>query len=515
MRLIGYGRCDPMEGEKAVNEVRYISDILGLRGLKLHPRSEGWVDSIKTEKAINVLIEAAKQSLPVLFDTRGKKTIMDIGQLIKSTRQVIKSKQSNLLKHFKCIIAHFAQGNIGDYEVYNTIVQPNTYGDLSMLHGEGTSNFLESFREWFISNQKESVDNRTWSQYLLYASDYPYFGDAHAEKLLIYIINKRFFDTGGTINDVRNILGLNQLKILPEYSLPQYNMEVGILPSTIVSNPNFPQNNRSAVDISIEALAKMIVDNKMDIKRLCPHLTKLRDSFNDDILLSTSNIQKKEINLLYEMGESVQQKIDGTAQLYSQYYFFNTYTSNVNDLIAKYTQNGGNISSNLLLKEFDFNVALLFLFGYDFSIFPTIDRLYSDLKLNLNKTFAYYIYPSKENHNENELKIINHTLKQFLMSAPNNLTLLNIDFIPYLGKPTIIFGDGTSEEINVFHTKIANVMGNSVNVLTDNNLFQGGKSLENLRDLFPSDKIKIYNVILSYEFINNFNIFKKLLQTII
>ena len=82
MKLIGYGRCDPMEGEKAVNEVRYMREVLGLRGLKLHPRSEGWIDNIYSEPAINVLIEATKYSMPVIFDTRGKGSILKIGRLM-------------------------------------------------------------------------------------------------------------------------------------------------------------------------------------------------------------------------------------------------------------------------------------------------------------------------------------------------------------------------------------------------------------------------------------------------
>ena len=61
-----------------------------------------------------------------------------------------------------------------------------------MLHGEGAGNFFEDFRKWFISNKKENVDNRKWSEYLLFGTDYPYFGDVHAQKLLIYIITKMF-----------------------------------------------------------------------------------------------------------------------------------------------------------------------------------------------------------------------------------------------------------------------------------------------------------------------------------
>jgi hypothetical protein len=299
MKLIGYGRCDPMEGQKAVNEVKYMREVLGLRGLKLHPRSEGWIDNIYSQEAINVLIEAAKYSMPAIFDTRGKVSIIKIGELITATRDIIKSKYPQLLPHFKAIIAHFAQGNIGDYDVYNTIVQPNTYGDLSMLHGEGAGNFFMDFRKWFKDNNKIHVDGRDWSEYILFASDFPYFGDVHAEKLMIYIINKQFFDTGGTIKDTRNILGLNQLRLLPEYNMPQIFKNGRLLPSIMVSSPTSNQNNNSAYKITIETLAKLIIENRIDIKKFCVQFQEGWEKFNEDVLLNTIKSSTKEEIPLY------------------------------------------------------------------------------------------------------------------------------------------------------------------------------------------------------------------------
>ncbi len=283
MKLIGYARCDPMEGEKAVNEVGYARQELGLRGLKLHPRSERWIDDIKSGKPLKVLVEAAKHSLPVNFDTRGRGSILDIAELIKSTRSVLSQQNPALIPHFKVIIAHFAQGNIGDYEVYNALVQPNTYGDLSMLHGEGAGNFFEDFRKWFKSQNKKRVDNRDWSEYLLYASDYPYFGDIHAQKLIKYIINKQFFDTGGTITDVRNIMGLNQLKLLPEYSLPQKKNSGSPLPSVLLSNASNQEVN--PYEVAIKAIAELLVNNKIDIRRFCLQFKDSWDEISEDVLL--------------------------------------------------------------------------------------------------------------------------------------------------------------------------------------------------------------------------------------
>ncbi|MHA1933084.1 MAG: hypothetical protein ACW96X_11110, partial [Promethearchaeota archaeon] len=244
--------------------------------------------------ATQVLIEAASFSMPVIFDTRGRGSILQIGQLIESTRNVLKSKYPDLLPHFKVIIAHFAQGNIDDHDVYNAIVQPNTYGDLSMLHGAGAGNFFESFRKWFKSNNKERVDNRTWSEYLLYASDYPYFGDVHAQKLLKYVINKQFFDTGGTVRDVKNIIGLNQLRLLPEYSLPQHQKNLKNPPSLTVSNPLFKQNNQSTYDTALNSIAQLIVENKIDIKKSCLQFKDAWTTFQDDVLLTIISNKSKE-----------------------------------------------------------------------------------------------------------------------------------------------------------------------------------------------------------------------------
>ena len=304
LKLIGYARCDPMEGSKAIKEVGYARNVLGLRGLKLHPRSERWIDDINSGNPLNVLIEAAKYSMPVIFDTRGRGSIIDIGNLVKSTRTYLSQKNPSLLPHLKIIVAHFAQGNIGDHDVYNAIVQPNVYGDLSMLHGEGAANFFEDFRSWFKNNNKYSVDNRDWSEYLLFASDYPYFGDIHAQKLMKYIINKRFFDSGGTISDTRNILGLNQLKILPEYNLSITQAQPKNYASTIVSQAS-PE--LSSYEIGLKVLAKLIVENKIDIKKICIKFSDTWENFNN-ILLDLMNLETKK-EMLVSFVELIKDKI--------------------------------------------------------------------------------------------------------------------------------------------------------------------------------------------------------------
>ena len=223
-------------------------------------------------------------------------------------------------------------------------------------------------------------------------------------------------------------------------------------------------------------------------------------------------------DLIYEMVNETKIKFD-PVPVFSQYYIFNLFFSNINEDINNFSIIGGNISNNVLLKDFNFGVIFLSLFNYNFSIFPLIDRVYTDLKFNNNKTIAYYLYPSRNNLNGSELKVINNTLNQFglisnFTSRANNILILNLDFIPYLGKPTIIISS-KQETAEKFISKISKTLGNSVNIKRDHSLFKGGKTEEYLKQIFSSDKCEIVNLILSYEFINNYEIFKAFVSSLI
>jgi len=234
-------------------------------------------------------------------------------------------------------------------------------------------------------------------------------------------------------------------------------------------------------------------------------LRKLKDKIAEDLF-----------DEIYKMVDEIRTKFEPVL-VFSQYYLFNILATNINESIKNFSLNGGNISSNILMKDVNFSVILLSLFSYDFTIFPIIDRVYSDLKFNLQKSIGYYIYPSKENHNESELITINNTLSQFISSNlannPNNVLIFNLDFIPYLGKPTIITAL-ESQLFEDFHSKIKKTLGDAVNIINDDSLFKGGKVLDNLNQIISSNNCKITNLVLSYEFINDYNIFKKFLLSL-
>jgi predicted TIM-barrel fold metal-dependent hydrolase len=310
LRMIGYMRCDPQQGQKALDEIDYWARSGVIRGLKLHPRSEGWVDNITSSNAVRVLMKAAEYGFPVIFDTRGKQSILDIGSLIRNTRQALSQQNPALLSQFKVIIAHFAQGNVDDEEVYNTITQPNTWGDLSMLHGQGVGQFFTSFRNYCAQHRIHEQTGRAWSEHLLFATDYPYFGDMHAKELLQAVLSQEFFDSGGTVEDMGNIIGLNQLRLLPEYQI-QMQSELATPPiSCIIQNtallptdfPKKPANPLSVDQLMYQILAGLLDDGKADINKIMFQFAGDWHHYEQEfcLVLSSKVSPDKRIPLIYQ-----------------------------------------------------------------------------------------------------------------------------------------------------------------------------------------------------------------------
>ncbi|MHA1756499.1 MAG: hypothetical protein ACTSVV_07000 [Promethearchaeota archaeon] len=278
----------------------------------------------------------------------------------------------------------------------------------------------------------------------------------------------------------------------------------------------------------------LINSTKFDLKKdnyLNPYYEMLKDALyclaevskpgsSENIILSLQDNELKEklaldlFNTLYEMVDEVRTKVVPTLVV-NQFYTLNTYISNINKNILDFSAIGGNVSSNLLSGDFNFGIMIISLFGYkNFGIFPTLDRIYMDFSFSGAKPFGYYIFPSNNAHDEIEIEIITETLKQFFRGFSGikmPLIIFNTDFIPYLGKPTVII---SSDEVveKKLETLISGKMANNVDVLIDNDFFEGGKSNKMLKEIFPLDKCKVVNLILSYEFLNNYNEFKNLIE---
>lgn len=226
-------------------------------------------------------------------------------------------------------------------------------------------------------------------------------------------------------------------------------------------------------------------------------------------------LTKDLFDAIYVIVDEIQTKVEATP-VFSQYFFLNTYVSQINHDITNFSLNGGNVSNNILSNDYNFKIALLSLFGFDFSVFPIIDRIYNDLRYSIKKSFAYYIFPSRENYTEKELKTLINSLRQFfsnLNNAPGQTIVFNLDFIPYLGKPTVILSS-EKDSNDLVYSKIKKI-GETVNIIIDDSIFKGGKISEELLNIFPTNKTKLVNLILSYEFINDYNLFKNFIQSLL
>ena len=49
----------------------------------------------------------------------------------------------------------------------------------------------------------------------------------------------------------------------------------------------------------------------------------------------------------------------------------------------------------------------------------------------------------------------------------------------------------------------------------DDSFFAGGASLENLKGIFPQNKCKVLNMVLSYEFINNYDFLRAVINSLL
>jgi hypothetical protein len=216
---------------------------------------------------------------------------------------------------------------------------------------------------------------------------------------------------------------------------------------------------------------------------------------------------------IYMMVDEIKTKIEPSI-IFSQYYTLNVLISQLSKEIKDFSFIGGNVSNNVLMNDYDFSIAFISLFSLDFSIFPFMDRVYTDLKTNSRKSFAFYVYPSISNHDEEELQIMQSTLTRFFpVTKMNNPSIVfNLDFIPYLGIPTIILSSQNSQLIS---SKIQNKLADRVKLIVDDDLFEGGQAKEFLKRVFNSNNVAVINLILSYEFINDYNILKAFIEALI
>ncbi|MGQ4911127.1 MAG: amidohydrolase family protein [Candidatus Thorarchaeota archaeon] len=202
-RLIGYGRVNPLDGDSgdgaiAVRELERCVTTLGLRGLKLHPLAQLFLDSIDGPETWNVVKRAGELEIPVIFDTRNIRTVERIHSLVDSMRN--DPDCGNAIKGLRVIIAHCGMSP-SDPRLFDALKDPIIYTETSTLHDLDVPALFETALE-----RLHHMGDR-WSNKILFGTDFSFLS-VQAADVILYLLSRDF---GGTLADVQKILGGNSL----------------------------------------------------------------------------------------------------------------------------------------------------------------------------------------------------------------------------------------------------------------------------------------------------------------
>jgi predicted TIM-barrel fold metal-dependent hydrolase len=204
-RLIGFSRVDPLDGNisknLAVKELERSVKSLGLRGLKLHPLAQLFLDSIEGELTRNVVKRAGELEIPVIFDTRNITTVVRIRNLVDSIRN---DPECGLaMKGLRVILAHCGMSP-GDPKLFDALRDPAIFAETSTLHDQDVPVLFES------SIERLGRLDHPWSEKILFGTDYSFLS-VQAADIILYLLSRKF---SGSLADIQRILGGNALMLV-------------------------------------------------------------------------------------------------------------------------------------------------------------------------------------------------------------------------------------------------------------------------------------------------------------
>ena len=204
-RLIGFARVNPLDGAAkknvAVSELERSVLSLGLRGLKLHPLAQLFLDSIEGELTRNVVKRAGELGIPVIFDTRNIGTVMRIKNLVESMRN--DPDCGTAIRGLKVILAHCGMSP-GDPHLFDALRDPAIFAETSTLHDLDVPVLFESAIE------RLGRFGTSWSEKILFGTDYSFLS-VQAADVIFYLLSRKF---SGTLTDAQRILGGNALMLV-------------------------------------------------------------------------------------------------------------------------------------------------------------------------------------------------------------------------------------------------------------------------------------------------------------
>ena len=214
-RITGFARLDPHDGEKAVVELKRSILELGLRGLKLHPIAQMFVDEIDSDTVISLITTAAKLNAPVIFDARFIATARSILSATRKAKKKLGYNPEDNVPGLKVIIAHCARAFTNEDLFSEILTDPNIYSETSTISGDDIPVFYRLAATNEELNGEMETEN-TWSTKIIFGTDNPFMKEVQAFEHLKYLMTRDFFEkTNADIMDIQRILAGNILKILP------------------------------------------------------------------------------------------------------------------------------------------------------------------------------------------------------------------------------------------------------------------------------------------------------------
>ncbi|MHA2395406.1 MAG: amidohydrolase family protein [Candidatus Thorarchaeota archaeon] len=205
-RLIGFARVNPLDGTHkgtllAVKELERAVLSLGLRGLKLHPLAQLFVDSIDKNEPREVVKRAGELGIPVIFDTRNMRTVVRIKRLVDSMRN--DPDCGPAMKGLRVILAHCGMAP-GDSRLYEALKDPVIFAETSTLHDKDVPVLFES------ASERLSASNRDWSEKILFGTDFSFLS-VQAMDIILHLLSRDF---SGTLTDTQRVLAGNTLSLV-------------------------------------------------------------------------------------------------------------------------------------------------------------------------------------------------------------------------------------------------------------------------------------------------------------
>ncbi|MGD9397808.1 MAG: amidohydrolase family protein, partial [Candidatus Thorarchaeota archaeon] len=205
-RLLGFARVNPLDGSYkghvlAVRELERAVLSLGLRGLKLHPLAQLFVDTIDRNEPRDVVKRAGELGVPVIFDTRNMRTVGSIKRLVDSMRNDPDCGSS--MKGLRVILAHCGMAP-GDSRLYEALKDPVIFAETSTLHDRDVPVLFE------MASDRLSASNREWSEKILFGTDFSFLS-VQAMDIILHLLSRDF---PGTLADAQRVLAGNALSLV-------------------------------------------------------------------------------------------------------------------------------------------------------------------------------------------------------------------------------------------------------------------------------------------------------------